>query len=130
MNVGSVPYPAFPSIGYAISLSQDGKMSVPVSPSSYIYSHFKHVSGVPAPEGVSGVNINKLKIIDALVEQLSRMKNQPEAYSFETEAENEKQLNALIDRYQNQVRTLQALNTQNPYAAAAPLVGAIFDSSV
>jgi hypothetical protein len=133
MNINEIPYQAFPSMGYAISISQSGKASVPVSPSAYIYSHFEHVSGVPAPEGVKGVNIDKLKILDTLIDQLSRMKNQPEppeALLIGTDQDNEKRINALIEQYQNQIRTTQAANANNPYAAAAPLVGALFSISV
>ena len=128
MNIGNIPYQAFPSIGYAISLTQSGRMSVPVSPSSYIYSHFKHVSGVPAEEGVRGVNINKLKIIDTLIEQLSRLKKQPE--SLDGVVDDEKRMNALINQYQDQIRTLQGSNAGNPYALAAPPVGLVFSVSV
>jgi hypothetical protein len=137
MNISEIPYPAFPSVGYAISIAQsNGRASVPVSPSAYIYSQFEHVSGVPAPEGVKGVNIDKLKILDTLIGQLSRMKQQPEPLeAFEsqeigTDLGNEKRINNLIEQYQNQVRTTQAANANNPYAAPAPLVGAIFNISV
>jgi hypothetical protein len=134
MNISDVPYPAFPSVGYAITIAQsNGRASVPVSPSTYIYSHFEHVSGVPAPEGVKGVNIDKLKILDTLIGQLSRMKKEPESpesYAIGTDQDNEKRINNLIVQYQNQVRTTQAANANNPYAAPAPLVGAIFSISV
>jgi len=137
MNISDIPYPAFPSVGYAISIAQsNGRASVPVSPSAYIYSQFEHVSGVPAPEGVKGVNIDKLKILDTLIGQLSRMKQQPEppdafeSQEIGTDLGNEKRINNLIEQYQNQVRTTQAANANNPYAAPAPLVGAIFSISV
>ena len=132
MNViGTVPYQAFPSIGYAISATQSGKMSIPVSPSAYIYSHFKHVSGVPAPEGVSGLSINKLKIIDTLIEQLYRMKKQPEISKIDTEEkDSEIRTDALIEKYNNQIRNTETANVSNPYAPAMPFVGAIFSISV
>jgi len=137
MNISEIPYPSFPSVGYAISIAQsNGRASVPVSPSAYIYSQFEHVSGVPAPEGVRGVNIDKLKILDTLIGQLSRMKKGPESLeSFEsreigTDQGNEKRINTLIEQYQNQVRTTQAANANNPYAASAPMVGAIFSISI
>jgi hypothetical protein len=73
MKTVAVPYQTFASIGYAIRKHGGGRISVPVAPSQYIYSHFKHISGVPAPEGVGGVSINKLKVIDMLMEQLERL---------------------------------------------------------
>ena len=131
MEVGAVPYNVFPSIGYAINASQSGRMSVPVSPSSYIYSHFRHISGVPAPEGVDGVSINRLKIIDTLIEQISRMKQEPEPFSAEgVEQDWETRSNAMIEQYHNQVRNIQTANYGNPYAPASPHIGAIFSITI
>ncbi|MDR0315842.1 MAG: hypothetical protein LBH97_02965 [Treponema sp.] len=130
MNIGAVPYTSFPSIGYAISVSHGGRMSLPVSPSSYIYSHFKHVSGVPAPEGVRGVNINRLKILDTLIEQLSQMKKQPAPSFGESGESHEKRINAMIEQYQGQVKAAQAASSFAPYGPAAPAAGAVFSFSI
>lgn len=126
MNIRAIPQHNFPSIGYAISASRGGKTSLPVSRSTYIYSHFKHVSGVPAPEGVRGVAINKLKILDTLIEQLSRMKKQPDPFAGDSAVDEEKRINALIEQYQGQIRVAQATTFAMPYAPAAPVSGAIF----
>jgi len=139
MDIGSITsYHAFPTIEYAINASQSSvshgvKASLPVAPSAAIYAHFKHISGVPAPDGVQGVNINKLKIIDTLIEQISKMKKQPEPSDVQPLSDisgtnDEKRINALIDKFQNQVR--QAVNSNSPYVPAAPLTGAIFNISV
>ena len=130
MSIESVSYNMFPSIGYVISASQSGRMSLPVSPSSYIYSQFKHVSGVPAPEGVGGVNINRLKILDTLIEQLSQMKKQPEPSSIGRDfvlSEEDFAVNTLIDQYQNQIRMIQEERANSPYALAPPQTGALFN---
>jgi hypothetical protein len=105
-------------------------MSLPVSPSAYIYSHFKHVSGVPAPEGVQGVNISRLKILDTLIEQLAKMKKQPTPHFSESGEDAEKRINALIEQYQSQIRAMQAASAATPYAAAAPAAGAVFSLNV
>jgi hypothetical protein len=123
MNISAVPNNTFPSIGFAITASQGGKASLPVAPSAYIYSQFKHVSGIRAPEGVQGVNINKLKIIDALIEQLTKMKQQPEPLTDISGMNDEKRINALI----NQLHTTQMANANKPYAPAAPNIGTIFN---
>jgi hypothetical protein len=105
-------------------------MSLPVSPSAYIYSHFRHVSGVPAPEGVKGVTLNKLKILDTLIEQLGKMKQQPRP-SFGVPGEDaEKRINALIEQYEGQIRAARALQSAAPYASAAPFSGAVFSLSI
>lgn len=127
MKIGTVPNHTFPSIGYAMSAARDGRMSLPVSPGLVIYSHFKHVSGTPAPEGTMGVNISKLKILDTMIEQLSKMKKQPSADFGAFDGNDEKRINALIDQYQKQIKAAQATSIYTP---AAPVTGALFSISV
>jgi hypothetical protein len=119
---------AFPSIGYAISASYGGRTSLPVAPSSYIYSHFKHVSGVPAPDGVTGVTINRLKILDVLIEQLNQIKKRPEPAYNPASLVSDKQIDALIEQYENQIRQARAASAAMPYkpSPTAP-AGAVFN---
>jgi len=124
MNVGAVSNNTFPSIGYVITASQSGRMSLPVSPGLVIYSHFKHVSGTPAPEGTNGVNISKLKILNTLIDQLERMKSQPSADLGVIDEQDENRINALIDQYQKQIKTAQSTGIYTP---AAPITGALFN---
>jgi hypothetical protein len=111
---------AFPTIGYAISAAAGGKMSLPVAPSAYIYSHFRHVSGVPAPEGTSGVALSKLKILDVLIEQLARIKKNPDA-GLAVDAPSDEKIDALIEHYESQIRAAQAANAAMPYKPAPPV---------
>jgi len=124
MNIGNIPYNAFPSIGYAISAAGDGRMSLPVSPSQVIYSHFKHVSGTPAPEGTAGVNISKLKILNTLIDQLERMKGQSAMEMGMLNEQDENRINAMIDQYQKQIKAAQSVSIYTP---AAPATGALFN---
>jgi hypothetical protein len=116
MVQGALPSTALPSIGYAISASQGGKMSLPVAPGSYIYSHFKHVTGVPAPDGVQGVTINKLKILDVLIEQLSQAKQRPRMDFNAASGSDEQRIDALIEQYETKIRQVQAASSAMPYA--------------
>ncbi|MCL2765069.1 MAG: hypothetical protein FWD40_07315 [Treponema sp.] len=127
MNIGAIPHQAFPSMGYAITASRDGRMSLPVSPGLVIYSHFKHVSGTPAPEGTQGVNISKLKILDTMIEQLAKMKGQPAGDFGNLSGNDENRINALIEQYQKQIKATQNLSV---YAPAAPVTGALFSITV
>ena len=115
----------FPSIGYAITASNSGRMSLPVAPASYIYSQFKHVAGVPAPEGIRGVTITKLKILDVMIEQLSQMKKRPE---LNTQDLSNEQIDALISKYEGQIKAATTANSVMPYtpAPSAP-AGVLFD---
>jgi len=118
---------AFPSISYAMAASRSNRMSLPVSPTSYIYSHFKHVSGIPAPEGTHGVAVSRLKVLDVLIEQLIQMKKKPDL--AEDSLSNE-QIDALITKYEGQIKAARAANAVMPYTPApqAPL-GALFNLS-
>jgi len=127
MEIGAIPHHAFPSVGYALTAASSGGVSLPVSPGMVIYSHFKHVSGVPAPEGTQGVNISRLKILDILIEQLSKMKNQPAQEFGSLDESNEERINALIEQYQQQIKTAQSVSVYTP---AAPATGALFNISV
>jgi len=123
MKIGSVPNHAFPSVGYAISAAKNGRMSLPVHPGLVIYSHFKHVSGTPAPEGTNGVNISRLKILDTLIEQLSKMKRQSSVDLGSLSETDEGRVNALIEQYQKQIKSAQAISFYTP---AVPAAGALF----
>jgi hypothetical protein len=105
-------------------------MSLPVSPSNYIYSHFKHVSGVPVPDGSRGVAINKLKVLDVLIDQLTKMKQKPASAPFRAGSLPEDRINALIEQYENQIRAVaaQAEASVIPYSAARPVpTGMVFN---
>jgi hypothetical protein len=97
-------------------------MSLPVAPALYIYSHFRHVSGTPAPEGARGVAISKLKILDVLIEQLSRIKKEP----LSAEAVSPERIDALIEQYEQQIRSAQAASQALPVTPLPP-AGAVFN---
>ena len=124
MNVTNIPHQAFPSVGYAINASKAGRASLPVAPGLVIYSHFKHISGTPAPEGTQGVNINKLRILDTLIEQLSRMKGQKAIDFGNHEGTDEQRINVLIEQYQKQIKAAQAVSHYTPQA---PATGILFN---
>ena len=45
-----------------------GKLSAPVNPDAAIYAHFRHIIGVSATDGLEGVPLFKLRILDNLIE--------------------------------------------------------------
>lgn len=102
--ISGVSSSSIPTIGYAIHASQSGKTALPVSPASVIYSNFEHVQGVAAPEGVQGVAVTKLKILDVLIDRLSELKRKPQ-FSFDEAGPSDEQVDALIRLYQNQIRS-------------------------
>ncbi|MDR2747920.1 MAG: hypothetical protein LBB77_10810 [Treponema sp.] len=128
MNRGSMSATVMPSIGYAMSAgrSMGGRMSLPVAPAMYIYSHFRHVSGTPAPEGTQGVAISKLKILDVLIEQLSRIKKQGNEAPLSAEAVSAERIDALIEQYEQQIRSAQAASQALSFSPM-PQAGAVFN---
>jgi hypothetical protein len=129
MNRGISSATVMPSIGYAMSARSaalGGRMSLPVAPALYIYSHFRHVSGVPAPEGTRGVTISKLKILDVLIEQLGQVKKQGITSPAGEEIVSDERIDALIEQYEQQIRSSQAASQAAAFAAA-PQAGAVFN---
>jgi len=114
--------------GFTLSYSGNGRTTVPVSPSNFIYSHFKHVSGVPAPEGVRGVAVNKIKILDTIIERLSKMRSQRNA-GFDgggPDLKSEKQIDLMIEQLQKQLNSAAAARAPLPYTPAAQIPAGSF----
>ena len=69
-GIANAPIPA---VEY--SMVHGSKTSLPVEPSSLVYSHFEHVSGIPAPQGSQGVSISKLHLLNVLIEHTNKLSN-------------------------------------------------------
>ena len=67
--IRGVPSISIPDLSYYAAYG--AKMSIPVDSSSLVYSHFEHVSGMPAPKGSQGVSISKLNLLDVLITQIN-----------------------------------------------------------
>ncbi|MDR2467614.1 MAG: hypothetical protein LBD22_01475 [Spirochaetaceae bacterium] len=116
---------------YIFSAGDSTRTTVPVRPANYIYAHFKHVSGIPAPDGVQGAAVTKLKILDTLIERLSQLrKNQAIASQFtDSDVSSEEQIDALIEELRKQMKTAQAASTVMPYAPSAAVPAGSFVSA-
>ena len=112
---------------YSYSFSSGGaagKLFVPVNPSAVIYAQFDHISGIAAPRGQSGVSISKIQILNALIENLSRIKAAPK--ESRPAGINDKQADVLIEQYQKQIaKAVQADAAQFALNGARPDVGAV-----
>ena len=137
--VRGIPNISIPTISYTAAQG-GGKMSLPVESASLIYSHFEHVSGVPAPQGTQGVTISKLNLLDVLIGQLNQVKKSSSAISaaLSPERANNGQpgtpngvrggsLDALIEAYRNQIRQARAASAAMPYLPSpSAQSGAVF----
>lgn len=109
-----------------------GKIVVPVSPSMVAYSQFEHVQGVAVSDGQNGVDIDKVEILNRLINQLVSMKQTPPVSNI-TEDETgmtEDQVDTLIADLQSRIKDAIALAESKPYAlpgAPIPETGEILN---
>ena len=99
--------------------AQGGRMSLPVDSASLIYSHFKYVSGTPAPEGTHGHSISRLNLLDALIGRLNQLSNNDlsSATGYEDTQDHlaTLDLEALVDTYRLQYLEALSANAEMPY---------------
>lgn len=64
----TISYSALPKV------SAGGRAYMPVNSNQVIYAHFKYVAGVAAGNGQSGMSIDKLSILNSLIDRLVNAK--------------------------------------------------------
>jgi hypothetical protein len=96
---------------------QNGKMSLPVDSSSFIYSHFEHVSGVVASNGTHGVSISKLKLLNVLIENINQAgrRTSSSGRMLPAPTMSERQMDALIEQFSKQIRQTKEASSTMPY---------------
>jgi hypothetical protein len=82
-----------------------GALYVPVNPSAVIYAQFDHVRGIAAGSGQNGVSVNRVKILNTLIDQLVSMKSKPAISKEAVSSLTNKQMDTLIKMYQQQIKT-------------------------
>jgi len=101
---------------------------VPVKPSQFMYSQFQYVSGYPAPNGQEGVSIDKIKILNTLIDHLVNMKQQNIQPKVSEQGQiSDKQIDTLINQYQKQIQTVAATAETLDYKPPMPKTGVIVD---
>ncbi len=104
------------SFGYnqASISTRSNRIGLPVANRSLIYSYFKHVQGYSAGENANTVPISKIRILNNIIDNLSKIKRDnslnidlPMDGNLSSEA-----LGELIDRYAKELhQTIAAVNT-------------------
>ncbi|UTC61712.1 hypothetical protein E4O00_04115 [Treponema sp. OMZ 788] len=115
-------------------ISAGGRAYVPVKPSQVLYAHFKYVSGFAQAQGQSGMSIDKLRILNSIIDQLVSMKTNEaqkakltESFAAQIESEiTENQIDGLLDYYHNQIKNTM-IQTENIGYGGAPLPAAVLD---
>jgi hypothetical protein len=127
--VRGIPSVSIPNLSPIVA--QGGKMALPVDSSSLIYSHFEHVSGVPAPKGTQGVSISKINLLDVLIGRLNQVKKSAPSASLNAQrptlnavrdqisekanAGPSDRFNSLVDSMRNQLKQAKAASEAMPY---------------
>ncbi len=97
-------------------VSAGGRAYIPVPPSQVIYAHFSYVSGFAADSSQGSLSVDKLRILNSIIDQLVSMKTneaQKAEFSKTAAAElngelNTEKLDNLIEYYQNEVKNAMA----------------------
>ena len=117
-----------------ISHNAGAKLEVPVNPMYVVYSQLEHVSGVAAEKNQEGVNINKVQILNTLIDHLTTVrshKDRPNPVTAEM-FENPSQIDKMIQDYQSQIHSAIKMSEINPFTPNPALLqtGAIFNFTV
>ena len=92
-----------------------------VNSSQMIYAHFKYVTGVPAGEGQRGASIDKLSILNSLIDRLVTAKQTSMAEAKATkevlkqEDVSEAQIDRLVQYYLSEIKRFSSIKTNFGY---------------
>jgi len=108
--VRGVPGISIPNLSYYAAYG--AKMSIPVDSTSLVYSNFEHVTGIPAPKGSQGISINKLNLLDALINQINQVNSNGASLAGGLKNGS---VDSVIENLVNQVRQAKADSAAMPY---------------
>jgi hypothetical protein len=103
------------NVGYnhmAVS-SKNSPIGLPVASNAVIYSYYKHVHGYPSKESSQTVPISKIRILNNLIENLSKMKGDQSIKNSlsSTETMSSEAKDRLIETYSRELH--RAVTTSN-----------------
>ena len=115
-------YVPLSTLSYAAmtSISAGGRAYLPVDTKQVVYSHFQYVSGVPRTKDQNGISIGKLKILNTLIDQLVKMRENERADKLLTGTSDEKTLDTMIEYVNNKIHTEITLSKSIGYASLLP----------
>jgi hypothetical protein len=104
MEIQAVSNVSIPSFSQALKVSYSGgSISIPVNDPISINARFKHITGVPFASENSSVPYYKLQQLDALIDQISKLRNR-EMMDIDAENIEREQLQDLINDYSYELR--------------------------
>lgn len=111
--------------------TSSGRIIVPVKNNVAVYTQFEHVRGTPAPKGERGVPVDKIRILNTLIDRLITMK-QKVPVEKEAVGLKDAELDTQIISYQRQIKEVvdtAASNGSYGLAGLLPEAGEVFSIS-
>ena len=121
----TLSYSALPRV------SAGGRAYMPVNSNQVIYAHFKYVAGVAAPEGQSGMSVDKLSILNSLIDRLVNAKQTSMAEAKATKEVLKQddvsgaKIDQLIQYYLSEIKRFNSIKANFGYggiAQASPII--------
>lgn len=127
MEIRRIPPQTVPIANIVTATFTPGQtVALPVSPGELIYAHFRHISPVPAPPGSEGFSLDKLRMLENLIDRLVATKGGG-AFVKSVEGLKPKEVDMLIARYQMSLHEATRSQPPAPYLPAAAAPGAILN---
>ncbi|MBP5452329.1 MAG: hypothetical protein J6Y16_08845 [Treponema sp.] len=111
--------------------TSSGRIIVPVKNNVAVYTQFEHVRGTPAPKGERGVPVDKIRILNTLIDRLITMK-QKVPVEKEAVGLKDAELDTQIISYQRQIKeVVDTAASSGSYGLAGllPEAGQVFSIS-
>ena len=117
MEIRQLPLQTIPLTNIVTArFSPGASVALPVEANELLYAHFKHISAVPAPAGTQGFSLERLRMLDNLIDRLVTTKGH-RAYVRDLAGLNADELNHLITHYQNLLHDVSQQPSLAPYEA-------------
>jgi len=128
MEIRQLPLQAIPITNIVTArFSPGSSVALPVEANVLLYAHFKHISAVPAPAGTQGFSLERLRMLDNLIDRLVAA-NGHRAYVKDVAGLSANEMNHLITHYQDLLRRVSLQSSPAPYdAGRAPGPGVLLN---
>jgi len=106
------------------------RVSVPVQPAQTVFAQYRYISGVPAESGQRTVPLSRVQLLNALIDNLQRMKKDP-AYAPESLDASPARTDALIKQYAQELhQAMQSIPESFGTFGGASGAGMVFNLAV
>ena len=102
------------------------RVALPVDRSLVLYSRYKHVRGVPSFDGEGGLPLDRLRVLDNLIDRLVSLKSGG-LYAKDVDELTTREIDGLIRQYEAELHRAVKQNIQFPQTQARQYAGIVVD---